>query len=310
MFAGTLSAQERVLSLSGSWKFTIGDKKEYAIPPFNDSGWEKINVPGTWEDQGFNGYDGYAWYRRQFDGSTLPDKPLVLDLGYIDDCDEVYLNGKLIGYSGSFPPKFYTAYDARRIYTIPEVHLNRKGPNVIAVRIFDVTLEGGIVKGSPGIYVDQGSNAMDINLAGVWDFRRGMSNRGSWEKIMVPMAWENDGHRNYDGYAWYKKTFILPKHLQGRDLVFVGGKIDDFDQTYVNGVLIGSTNDGQGFGRSGSYQELRTYRIPASLFRDGEENVITILVEDMGNVGGIYEGPIGITTKEGFDSFVQKFRRR
>lgn len=296
MVVNTLSAQERVLSLAGYWKFNIGDKPVYALPPYNDNSWKKIRVPGTWEDQGFNGYDGFAWYRLQFDGNRLPDGPLTLDLGYIDDCDEVYLNGKLIGYSGSFPPKFYTAFDAHRRYAIPDEALNRKGPNVIAVRIFDVTLEGGIVRGDPGIYRRPKSESLLIDLAGIWEFRRGRSDRNEWEPIMAPVAWERDGHNHYDGFAWYRKTFILPEGYENRDLLFIGGKMDDFDQTYVNGQLIGSTNDGQRFGRSQSFSRSRVYRIPAHVLRPGE-NVITILIEDIGNVGGIYEGPLGITTE-------------
>ncbi len=300
MVVSTLSAQERVLSLAGPWKFTIGDREEYALPPYNDNGWKEIRVPGTWEDQGFNGYDGFAWYRKQFDGSNLPKGPLVLDLGYIDDCDEVYLNGKLIGYSGSFPPKFYTAYDAKRQYTIPEAYLNRKGPNIIAVRIFDVTLEGGIIRGDPGIYKEKTSGRFIVDLSGIWEFRRGRTLRSEWEPIMVPMPWERDGHDRYDGYAWYKKTFFLPEEYARRDLLFIAGRIDDFDQTYINGQQVGSTNDGKPYGRSQSFSQLRKYRIPASVLKPGE-NVITILVHDMGNVGGIYEGPVGITTSERWD---------
>ena len=300
MVVNTLSAQERVLSLSGNWKFTIGDREEYALPPYNDNGWKEIKVPGTWEDQGFNGFDGFAWYRIQFDGSALPEGPLTLDLGYIDDCDEVYLNGELIGYSGGFPPKFYTAYGAHREYSIPEVYLNRKGPNIIAVRIFDVTLEGGIVKGDPGIYQKKRSDGLLIDLAGIWEFRRGKSQRDKWEHIMVPMPWERDGHNHYDGFGWYRKEFKVSSEYANRDLLLIAGKIDDFDKTYVNGRLIGETNDGRPYGRSFSVGKKRVYRIPAGVLKPGE-NVITILVEDMGNVGGIYEGPIGITTKELWD---------
>ncbi len=297
MVVNTLSAQERVLSLSGNWKFTIGDRQEYALPPYNDNGWREIRVPGTWEDQGFNGYDGFAWYRKQFDGSGLPEGPLALDLGYIDDCDEVYLNGKLIGYSGSFPPKFYTAYDAHREYAIPEDILNRNGPNIIAVRIFDVTLEGGMVRGEPGIYRRKKSERLLIDLSGIWDFRRGKSVRDSWEPIMAPVPWERDGHNRYDGYAWYRKTFTVPEGFQHRDLLFIGGKMDDFDHTYVNGQLIGSTDDGMPFGRSSSFSRFRVYKIPARILKPGV-NEVTILIRDIGNVGGIYEGPLGISTEQ------------
>ena len=42
-------------------------------------------MPGTWEDQGFPGYDGYAWYRIRFQMPTqYNNKTLVLKLGYIE----------------------------------------------------------------------------------------------------------------------------------------------------------------------------------------------------------------------------------
>ena len=56
----------RVVSLTGMWKFEIGDNPKFSERGFDDSKWEKIRVPGTWENQGFPGYDGYAWYRRSF----------------------------------------------------------------------------------------------------------------------------------------------------------------------------------------------------------------------------------------------------
>ena len=48
---------------------------------FDDSEWEKINVPSSWENQGFHGYDGYAWYRTSFKLKTSDaEKDLHLDL--------------------------------------------------------------------------------------------------------------------------------------------------------------------------------------------------------------------------------------
>jgi len=107
----------RVLSLRGMWKFTIGDNREWAKPDYDDGDWESIYAPSAWENEGFHGYNGHAWYRRSFDGTEL-DKgsKLYIHLGYIDDVDEVYINGHLIGSSGSFPPRFNTAYNAYRKY--------------------------------------------------------------------------------------------------------------------------------------------------------------------------------------------------
>ncbi|GAA0892019.1 hypothetical protein GCM10009122_16980 [Fulvivirga kasyanovii] len=292
-------AQERLINLEGRWKFSIGDKLSWADPAYDDSSWETIYAPEIWENQGFHGYDGFAWYRKSFDITNLPDnKSLYLHLGYIDDADEVYLNGKLIGFSGHMPPKFKTAYRAERQYTFPVQYLNRKGPNVIAVRVYDATREGGISGGKLGIYASSYSASLIVDLQGVWSFRKDNQGyrREDWEQIMVPIPWEPQGHEEYDGWATYKKTFTLPAGTSAENLVLVLGKIDDFDRTYLNGKLIGTTRDDRPLGKSYSYNELRAYTIPAGLIRLNEENTIIIEVEDIGMTGGIWKGPVGITT--------------
>ena len=96
----------QVLDLRGQWLFSIGDNMKWSQPAYNDREWETIRVPAKWEDEGFSGYNGFAWYRKTFDGTRLQDKSLSysLFLGYVDDVDEVYVNGHKIGASGKFPP--------------------------------------------------------------------------------------------------------------------------------------------------------------------------------------------------------------
>src|SRR5664279_476570 len=92
----------KIVSLSGSWRFSIGDDSKWASPSYDDSGWDQINVPGKWEDQGYNDYNGYAWYRKSFKMNDIPlNTSIYLMLGRIDDADEVYLNGTEIGKSGN-----------------------------------------------------------------------------------------------------------------------------------------------------------------------------------------------------------------
>ena len=55
-----------VLDLRGKWKFDLGDDEKRAIVAFDDSKWDEIFVPSAWEDEGYPGYDGYAWYRKHF----------------------------------------------------------------------------------------------------------------------------------------------------------------------------------------------------------------------------------------------------
>ncbi len=303
MMLAVTSGWCQLVDLGGRWKFSIGDRMQWAKKDFNDSEWETIWAPSKWEEEGFNGYDGFAWYRKEFDGSKLPkNEKLYLNLGYIDDVDEVYFNGELIGFSGAMPPKFRTAYNAERNYLLPNYLINYTGMNTIAIRVFDVTHYGGIINGDLGIYPIESRSPMILDLQGLWYFalsRNGGSikDKDDWERIMVPIPWEKQGYRKYDGYAWYRTTFELPEGQSKENLVLLLGKIDDFDEVYVNGELIGATNDHRRFGRSTSYDQPRAYDIPSHLIKTTGENSIEILVEDIGNIGGIYEGPVGITTK-------------
>lgn len=302
-------ANAQTISLKGSWKFQIGDKQAWSSPSYDDRNWEKIYAPSPWEDEGFNGYDGFAWYRKKFDGKELSkNENYYLNLGFIDDCDEVYLNGVLIGFSGSMPPKFKTAFNNERKYPLSNESINFDGMNTLAIRVFDVTLGGGIIDGDLGIYRSPKSR-MVVDLQGMWQFHRTWGDKpvpddNDWQKILVPSPWEQQGYPKYDGNAWYRRTFTIPESLLQRDedLVLLMGKVDDFDRTYLNGKLIGKTNDGRPYGRSQSFGKQRVYSIPSGLLRKGS-NTIEVFVVDMGNVGGIYEGPIGITTRTVYERY-------
>lgn len=298
-------AQGQVVKLNGPWKFHVGDKQEWAARDYDDERWETIRVPSPWEDEGFNGYDGFAWYRKKFTGTLLNERErYFLNLGFIDDCDVVYFNGYAIGLSGSMPPKFKTAFNTERKYSIPPELINYDGDNVLAVRVFDVTISGGIVDGNIGIYKAP-SNHLLLDLQGLWDLavarnEKRVESPEAWRKVMVPAPWERQGLPKYDGYAWYRKTFKLPQDLPDEDIILLAGKIDDFDKVYLNGKMIGITNDGRMLGWSQSYQELRAYEIPRSILKQVGENLLEIFVEDMGVDGGIYEGPVGIITRSDY----------
>ncbi|HEX9250992.1 MAG TPA: hypothetical protein VF870_02065, partial [Ignavibacteriaceae bacterium] len=99
--------EKLVLDLSGRWKFSLGDDQRWKDVRYDDRNWEKIYAPSSWENQGFHGYDGYAWYRNSFKlTSDLKTKDFYLVLGFVDDVDQTFINGNLIGVSGGFPPDY------------------------------------------------------------------------------------------------------------------------------------------------------------------------------------------------------------
>jgi hypothetical protein len=301
----------RVVSLSGYWKFSIGDDIKWANPSFDDSDWDQINVPGQWENEGYKDYNGYAWYRKTFKPGDIPaNTTIFLMLGRIDDVDEVYLNGREVGKSGKFPPNYESAYDRTRKYIIPPDCLKEGEDNVIAVRVYDSYLEGGIVEGPTGIYFDGDNDLLSLNLSGKWKFHTGNNkewkspefNDEDWNTINVPSIWENEGYEDYDGYAWYRIKFRLPQNFDDGELYLSLGKIDDIDDVYLNGEFIGNVYDlqrsyEQRFG-DWEYNARRIYKIKDGLLNPNGVNTLAVKVLDEHGVGGIYEGPIGIMSAE------------
>jgi hypothetical protein len=307
-------SQDRIVGLQGKWKFSIGDDKNWAAESFNDNEWESIYAPSQWENQGFYGYDGFAWYRKKFTISgENKDKVFYVSLGYIDDVDEVYINGNMIGYSGSFPPKFATAYNAFRKYNIPAQLIKYDQENVIAVRVYDAQMGGGIVDGDLAVYVDKNAFPLEIDLQGMWKFKTGdnmeyknpLYSDNNWRNITVPSFWEDQGYRDYDGFAWYRKTFLVTKSFADEKVVIVLGKIDDLDEVYLNGQYVGNPkmiadydeNEGD------RYSQFRAYYVSGNLLQMNKYNVISVRVYDHGGEGGIYEGPVGIVKMKKFVNF-------
>lgn len=156
--------------VQGKWKFTTGDDPQYAQPTFDDSGWKEIEAGIPWEYQGFDGYDGFGWYRikttipSSMKGSIAKYGGLELDLQKIDDVDETYLNGMLIGKQGQMPPNYVSAYDADRRYMIPADKILWDKENTIAVRVYDQTGGGGIYNGPVSLQVRGLSDRLKITV--------------------------------------------------------------------------------------------------------------------------------------------------
>jgi alpha-galactosidase len=145
-----VTAQE--VSLDKGWKFKTGDSTQWASPTNNDQNWKPISVSHSWEAQGYPNYDGFGWYRLHLViPSSIKEKSYLkdsvrIDLGIIDDNDEVYLNGKLIGKYGGRGGDIKTSHYGPRSYVVatsnPAILWDKE--NVLAIRIFDTGGDGGI----------------------------------------------------------------------------------------------------------------------------------------------------------------------
>jgi len=106
-------------------------------------------------------------------------------------------------------------------------------------------------------------------------------NSHGWPKISVESIWENQslGLGNLDGIVWYRKELFLDSNMAARPFTLSLGKIDDNDETFVNGIKVGSTKN---------WEEKRMYWVPRGVFKTGI-NIIAVRVEDTGGGGGFYE---------------------
>jgi len=129
---------------------------------------------------------------------------------------------------------------------------------------------------------------------------------------MVPAHWDVQGYQDFDGFAWYKKTFLLPKKLDGESMILLMGKIDDIDQTFVNGILVGSTgkwnftNIPTDFNGNEEYRINRVYSVPQKLLKFGEINTIVVRVYDGFREGGIYDGLLGLIKQSNYKKYSSK----
>ncbi len=132
-------------------------------PGYNADGWPKMKEPALWEYQGLglNDLDGVVWLRKTV-VLTADDLAgsATLNLGKIDDNDETYINGALVGAT--------RGYDELRHYHLATGVL-KPGPNVIAVRVDDTGGGGGPYSDSTEMNLNVGGKT--IPLAGAWNFR-------------------------------------------------------------------------------------------------------------------------------------------
>ena len=143
---------ERRITLDGTWKFLFSKNndlcpKDFHKPGFSTRKWSKIEVPGSWELQGFDApiytdtrypfppnppyvptdYNPVGAYIREF---TVPASwegmDIFLDFEGVESAYYVWVNGELAGY----------AEDSRLPSHFNITHLLKKGNNKLAVKVF------------------------------------------------------------------------------------------------------------------------------------------------------------------------------
>lgn len=166
--ASALMAQSDTVVLEGPWRFSPVDDPSFAGEQLDMSSWAKIDPGKSWERQGFDTLDGHVWYRirfflpRRLRESSNINEGLRLELGPVDDIDQTFLNGALVGLNGTTVPPSAAAdrgslarigskWNTPRTYDLPfdDPRLRWDGDNILAIRVYDGGGPGGLWSGTP-----------------------------------------------------------------------------------------------------------------------------------------------------------------
>ncbi len=200
------------------------DKALWAAADFDDTGWSQTTQPEIWNGE-LKDFDGIAWMRRVVEvPAALAGKDLKLELGAIDDEDITYWNGQRVGMTAG--------WNKNRNYTVP-AKLVKAGKNVLTVRVYDTSGEGGFRKGAKDFNATAG--ATKISLAGNWTFKTTMdandikSPRNNMTEPMAPnSSWYPAGLYNsmvapflsmpVRGFLWYQGCSNVGRAVQYESL--------------------------------------------------------------------------------------------
>lgn len=100
----------------------------------------------------------------------------------------------------------------------------------------------------------------------------------AWATLRVPQYWEEQGLDGFDGVVWYRRTFELTAEQLAAGASLELGRIDDCDESFVNGQALGATCQ---------WDAQRRYPVPDGLLKPGK-NVVAVRVTDTGAGGGFF----------------------
>lgn len=95
------NAQRETKTINDGWKFFKGDVPGAVAPDYDDSAWENISLPHSWNTDAYihkDYYKGAGWYRKNLQlPESWANKQLFLKFEAASKSALVYLNGQLIG---------------------------------------------------------------------------------------------------------------------------------------------------------------------------------------------------------------------
>ena len=135
------------LDLAGIWLFHQGDSASFAATRLDDGDWTPMHLP-TLTGTRRNLWQGSGWYRRHLLLTAADiNQDLMFSLGPAREAVQIYVNGVLLAERGRFGSR--PRGEPRIVPLLAQVppDLLQVGDNILAVRLMDPTLSGGLPAG-------------------------------------------------------------------------------------------------------------------------------------------------------------------
>ncbi|MBN1534085.1 MAG: helix-turn-helix domain-containing protein [Spirochaetes bacterium] len=137
-------------------------------------GWSTVaTFPHNWKDPGQvpNSRCRIAWYRLRIrvPADFSYNGSLLVRIGPVNDADETFFNGKLIGKTGEITEGeiWDHGYDAIRLYYIPDAYIRRGAINTLSIRIQSFFPgEGGFVDPAGTVVIGPDTDVRNTYLSG------------------------------------------------------------------------------------------------------------------------------------------------
>ena len=135
-------------------RYAAGDDPRWADPGFDDSGWTPVPLGRSWHPDTRQRVGEIGWLRWPMVVSRPPREPLMLCVGFVGNCSEVYLNGTLVSTNGSIHLRSMPPQRTLHGGLVPEsvLRIGANATNVVAVRVLNLAGSGGLLGGPMGVY--------------------------------------------------------------------------------------------------------------------------------------------------------------
>jgi len=140
------------------------------------------------------------------------------------------------------------------------------------------------------------------SISAGWKFATDPHNRGvnhqwysvgngpsHWQAVKLGRAWNHQGHKNYTGIGWYRRSVQLPENLPDSLYLYVGQVSNQF-QVFINGHQVSHSKP--------KWWHPLTYTNISPYVKAGQANEIAVRVVSKHGPGGITRTPVALKSRK------------